>query len=916
MGIPKKTVLYKIALGMLIFLCSFSNGFSQEKTLQNNYIQGVLPNKLQFFVQKNNPKKAETLFYLLLKTGSIQENNNELGYAHFLEHMAFKGGKRFSKKPFTQFLKEQGLQIGVHYNAVTHYDYTLYEVTVPQKASITLQKQIFSFFADIIDGLTLHQKDIETEKKIVLAEKEVTPELQKHFLFKLGNSLYANRSPIGTEVSISSITTKKLKNFYNKWYQPKNAGIFVVGNINPKQTAELMQQVFGKIKNTTKHKKIKTNLYKRLTNGVSVNLDTTKTKNRLHIELALKHKVKSKKEEVAVKIFKKILQKRIDTILKSNIRIYDDYFLSNVNYFSISSSIKKEIPKIVSIILSEIKRIAVFGVSKKELDFYLNEGLKDKKENPTFSNHYIAKKLTNYFFGISSINTKKYSGKLSAKIIKKIAGNLYDKSKKRIFIELKKKSNKELNNQWFIGLIEGVSNKKLKNIHFKLPKKEEVKKTKVFLETPYLSATSPIYKKHYPKLNITKVIYKNGIEVLLKPLPNQEKEIRVLGYAEGGTSFLTDELYPQYESTVSYMDLGGVGNLKYDDLEHFLEDKNMGLSLNMMEYQRSFFGFTENKYKDDFFKYLYLKLTVARKNQKEFNKIIADEIAEAKKESQSKSSMMSSEEEFKIAELSGTYFPDRKIAETINDYKKLNLDKMGDFYRRSFSYSNDWKVIVVGDFDVDEVMLFINRCLGGLKKTSNPLKNRNLFNQNKFKNNYTFKSKRKVKTTANTLLFYSTYKKGLKNTLLQSLFKMMLQDNVTFLLREKHGIVYTPTVELEKQLGFSVFKIGYNCNPNNTEKAKQILINRLSNLDDDKISNFDFQSYKNQLLLKYRSIINSKSSYDWAFSLQNSFQNKDTVTELENYEAILDNITLNEFYEYISKNFNVKTLKVVSVVPN
>lgn len=924
MGIPKKVIMCKTILGVLIFLCSFSNVFSQEKALQNNYIQGILTNRLQFFVQKNNPKKSETLFYLLLKTGAIQENSNESGYAHFLEHMAFKGGKRFPKKPFTQFLKEQGLQIGVHYNAVTNYNYTLYKITVPQKASIILQKQIFNFFVDIIDGLTLSQKDIEIEKKIVLAEKEVVGKLQEHFLFKLGESSYKKRNPIGTNKSIHAVTTKKLKNFYNKWYQPKNAGVFVVGSIKPKQTVQVIQQVFGDIKNTAVVDIAKKNLYKQLTDDVLVTIDTLKSKSKVHIEMAFPHQPKNAKEKITARIFRNILQNRLDSVLKkynTNSRVYDDYFLADVRYYSISATVKNNETTIIKDVLLEIKRIATFGVSKQELDFYI-EDQKEQFQNKSkiVDNKYVANKLTDAFLGVEKMNPhqqpKGFSYTITTKAIQQIANELYTIAKKRIFVTLPKEQKHPFSKKQLDRLVQEIDHQKIEATTFKVPKKEEVKKVAYTLKTKPLFAVFPVFKEYFPKLNITKIRYKNGLEVILKPIKSSDKEIRVTGFAKGGTSFLSDKLYPQYGSTVSYIDLGGVGNLNYNQLSDYLGDKNMGLSLNITEYQRSFFGFTENKDKQEFFKFLYLKLTEARKNKQEFSKIVSEEISDAQKESLSSKTGMATAEDFKIAELSGVYFPNRNTAETVKDYKKLNLNKMSKFYKRAFSYSNDLKVIVVGNFNVKEISPLLNTYFGNLKRTNNPIQNKQLFNRGNFRNEYTFTTNKDVKTVANTLMFYNTFKYGLKNTLLQSLFKRMLRDKVVNLLREKHGFVYTPTVDVERQEGFSVVKISYHCALSDTKKAKEVLVKWLSEMEKYTISNSDFQSYKNQLLLQYRAIINSRNTYNWAFSLQNSIESNDTIAELENYEIILNNITITDFYKSIAENFHLNTLKTVVVVPD
>lgn len=914
--------------GVLIFFCVTLCSFAQKGTTKKNYIEGKLKNKIQFFIQKNNSQSIETLFYFAIKIGSAQETDSELGYAHFLEHMAFKGGKRFYKKKITQFLKEQGLQAGIHYNAVTNYDYTLYKIKLPKKADLYLQKQIFNFFADILNGLTLFQKDIENEKNIIRAEKEASRPPKKRFLFRLGKSLYKKRCPIGTSESIKNINSKKLKKFYNKWYQPKNAGIFVVGNINPEKTKQLIEKTFGKIKNKTKQSADKIKIHKQLTNDVFVKIDTTKPKNKIYLEFALKHKPKNKKGKIAEKIFKKILLNRLYFALKKetqNIDVYSNYFLSDVNYFTISLSIKGKISKAIETILLEIKRISEFGVSKEELLFYTTNQKKEfKNKSKKNNNNYVISNFIDSFLGVIEVENQKTPNKRLYNItidnIKKNATELCKKSKKRVFIELSKKREKQFLVQQFDKLLQKVEHKKITNKKLKTPhkKNKNKNKNKKYLKTERLLETLPIKKEYFSRLNITKITYKNGLQILLKPLKSKENEIQISGFAKGGTSFISDSLYPQYESTVSYMDLGGVGNLNNTELNNYMSDKNMGLSLNITEYQRSFFGFFEKKHKKEFIKYLYLKLTKARKNKKEFDKIISEKITEIKKQSSEKKTKIATKKDFKVAELKGTYFPNRNTPETIEDYKKLSLKKINKLYKKAFSYSNDWKMIIVGNFSTKKTIPILNQYFGNLKKTDKPIENRVLFNKNKFKNYFKFESSKPEKTIKSILLFYNRYENGLKNNLLQLLFKKMLQDKVTNLLREKHGYVYTPTVELEKQesnFGFNIIEIAYRCKPEDNRKVKQILLNWLSGIKKIKISQIDFQIYKNQIFTKYNSTLKGKNTHKWIDVLKKSVLNKESIKEIENFEQILNKITAEDFYKNIAKNFDINSLKTVEVTP-
>ena len=908
-NLSTKLLLLFIEVFIFLYLTSIkTHAFQQQESV---LLSNKLKNGMEYTIQKNKSSN-ETLFYFLVKTGSINESDEQLGYAHFLEHMAFNGGKRFKNDSFVQYLKSQGLQIGVNFNATTNYNYTLYEINFPKTVSETTLKKVLYFFADILSDLSLNEKDIHTQQKIVLAEKEAATKADSLFFFKLGKSRYLNRLAIGTTKSIQGITSKKLQEFYKKWYQPHATRLLIVGDLNLSinKSKKIIENTFSLIKNTNKSS-VSKNFLKDLNSTVAISQFKKNKQPKLILNLAEKHTRTSKTERKIISILSNVLSKRLDTILssKSNPIVRSNYFLGDVRYTSVESNLTSNPSTILTTIFTELKRLALFGISNNELKNYLKE---NTQKNNSKSNLFHANQWLDFQLGIKKKSTNS-TKKISISTIKKAAKKLWKNSIKRVYIIDSLHSKKNISTKNLESIIRKVNRKKLNDYHYKTPIKKIEKKEKTpVLTTEKLTPKHPIIKKEHENLGILEVEYKNGIKVFLKSIDSTD-EIRILGYANGGTSNIPDTLYYQLESTVSYIELGGIGNLNYENLEKFLKNKNMGTSQIVSEDSRAIYGFSSQKDIPDFFKFLYLKMIAARANEKEFKSIVSDEI---KNLSPTYESPFAIKSDFKIAELSGAYYPNRKSANSEKEFKKLNLNQMKDWYNTCFSFANDWQFIITGNFKNEEILPLVNTYFGNLKRNPNPIKNKPLFNLKTIDSIYTYNKKNTTINTDNTQVYYLPYKANLKNSLLLSLSERMLRDKITLLLRESLGFVYTPLISIEKNIlnKQAFLKINWQCKPSVLKRSKKKLKELLSNIVNTTLSEQDFNSYKQQLYLQYNSIINSTSTHTWAFSLHKSLSNKVSVNELNNYKKTLQYITIKDLQNFLKSNFKESKKNTVQVV--
>ena len=214
---------------------------------------GTLPNGLRYYVRPN-PKPANKVeLRLVVKAGSVLEDDDQQGLAHFLEHMEFEGTRRFPGQGINDFLASLGLGIGADANAATSYDQTEYTLRLPTDAPDVLDRGLLVLH-EWAQGATFDQSGIDRQRGIVLSEwrqhlgaGERT--FEKIRAVQLEGSRYANRAPIGRPEIIERAQREQLVRFYRDWYRPNLMAVIVVGDVNRDAVVEMIRTRFSTLTN-------------------------------------------------------------------------------------------------------------------------------------------------------------------------------------------------------------------------------------------------------------------------------------------------------------------------------------------------------------------------------------------------------------------------------------------------------------------------------------------------------------------------------------------------------------------------------------------------------------------------------------------------------------------------------------------
>ena len=246
--------LLLVFIGVVTFATTASAQMTDPLPLDPAVRKGTLPNGLTYYVRHNETPKGQADFYIAQKVGSILEEENQRGLAHFLEHMCFNGTENFPGNQIVSWLETKGVKFGRDLNAYTAVDETVYNINnVPVANNVAVQDSCLLILHDWADGLLLLTEEIDKERGVIHEEWRMRNVGQMRLMEQLlptvyPGSKYGHRLPIGTMEVVDNFKPQALRDYYEAWYRPDQQGIIVVGDIDVDRIENKIKELFGPIK--------------------------------------------------------------------------------------------------------------------------------------------------------------------------------------------------------------------------------------------------------------------------------------------------------------------------------------------------------------------------------------------------------------------------------------------------------------------------------------------------------------------------------------------------------------------------------------------------------------------------------------------------------------------------------------------
>ncbi len=234
-------------------LAQEQNPMAQPLPIDAQVRYGVLDNGLTYYIRHNETPKNRAEFHIAQRVGSVLEEENQRGLAHFLEHMAFNGTGNFPGKNMLNYLEENGIKFGVDINAYTGLDETVYRVSNVPTTNPGLVDSCLLVLHDWSCDILLHDAEIDNERGVIHEEWRTRNDANWRIMEKVipvmfQGSQYANRLPIGTMEVVMNFPYQDLRDYYHKWYRPDNQAIIVIGDFDVDKMEARVKELFGGIK--------------------------------------------------------------------------------------------------------------------------------------------------------------------------------------------------------------------------------------------------------------------------------------------------------------------------------------------------------------------------------------------------------------------------------------------------------------------------------------------------------------------------------------------------------------------------------------------------------------------------------------------------------------------------------------------
>jgi zinc protease len=613
--------------------------------------KGSLPNGLKYYILKNNQPENRAFLGLAVNAGSVLEKDDEQGLAHFVEHMAFKGTKRFPKDELLSYLRLTGMQFGPDINAVTKFDETVYHFEVPIEIGKDKVKRIPSKALNILDdwthAVTFNQKDIDDEKRVILEEERTrytnsAGRLSIHKLLPtlLKDSVYANRLPIGKQEVIKTATSLKLKDFYDRWYRTDNMALVFVGDFDDFALEKSLVAHFHAPVPKTPLQRPVYDLPLPVKGHLGVEIFTDPEQPYIATSLCFKRQPKpiacdlaTRRENFIDGLIGHMLSRRLD---KESSKPSAPYVKASAYHMNLVSSSRLyvcgfqakvgKVEEAIESILQEKERILRYGWTDFEIEqaklSLMSSFEKDVAEKRHGSFRYLGDFLM-HFLGKTNgvadyewnlLAAKKMFPLITAKDLAQAAKDYFVEDDLAIFVFASNKD-KLPSEAKICKIVENVKKSKIS------PPVSETVDTKLLDKDP---APGSILKETIdPDTKAVILDLSNGSKVILKETANKSDEVVLYALAKGGgemTATGKDFVYARLASDM--FAVSGVGPYSRQELLKKLSGKQVGLGFNIATFSRSLSGHSSVKDIKTLFELIYLSSTHQKFDSDEVNALI------------------------------------------------------------------------------------------------------------------------------------------------------------------------------------------------------------------------------------------------------------------------------------------------------
>ena len=907
----------KLTLTLLAVLALSATMFAQQAMpvpFDPNVRRGKLENGLTYYIRHNEKPAQRANFYIAQKVGSILEEDDQQGLAHFLEHMAFNGTKNFPGKALLNYMEHNGVKFGENVNAWTSIEQTVYMLTNVPTTNPRLVDSCILILHDWSSFISLESEEIEKERGVILEEMRQGQGAQMRIYEKIlpeiyPNSPYGHRLPIGIEPVVGHFEHEALRAYYRKWYRPDLQGIIIIGDIDVNEIENRLKTIFEDIPAPVNPAE-RTRFQVADNEEPIVTIGTDREETTYNVMLFYKHDIVPFEERGDISYWiKDYIDQLVSTMYNNRLEeltqkgnppfiygygYYGTFYVSDTKDAWTSMAVAKDkdgIDEALSALVAENKRMQQYGFTESEFERAKADLLKrienqyderDKQETGRLFNPILAHFLTNEpLMGIENeyMLINQVLPALPLEAINQYAAELIRQDNIVITLTAPEKEGEVLpNNAELLAMFNKANEVEVE------PYKETVSNEPLIATLPVKGAIES--KKHDNTFDATVLTLKNGVKVIYKPTTFKDDEIMMTAYSFGGYSAM-DQSDPYTLQEINELaTLGGLGNFSAIDLPKVLAGKKARVTPSVNSMTEGISGNCSARDLETMLQLTYLY----------FNSIRSDEEAFQSYVTRTKAIVANAESDPNTAfrdNLMAAMYDNHPLVKRMKaeDYDKIDYAKGLKLFADRFKDANNFVFTFVGNIDPETFEPMIEQYIGSLKTKNN---NETWTDKapaitDKDVNNHSTKAMENPMVTC-----YMVYNGEVDYTA-ENIMKMQVLGDVmdivyTEKIREDEGGTYgvgvNGNLSLRPKETF-MFLIGFQTNKEMYEKLMGIAKAELQNVANNGPRPEDLKKVKEFLIKKHSEDL--ESNRYWMNCIQ--AKERDGYNPMANYVDIVNSVT-------------------------
>jgi len=690
----------------------------------------TLPNGLRYYIRANKQPRNRAELRLVVNAGSILEDEDQRGLAHFVEHMCFNGTAHFPGQDVGRFMQAIGMRSGAHVNARTSFDETVYQLQIPTEDPAVVDRSLL-ILEDWAHNASFNDLEIEKERGVVLEEWRLglgADARMRDALFPvvLKGSRYTERLPIGKPEIIQRVNHDRLKQFYTDWYRPDLMAVIVVGDVDTSAVEGLIRSHFGSIPAAAAPKPRPDYAvpdHAETLFAVTTDREATATTINVYSKSSVREpmSIGTYRRQMIDRLFSGMLSARFAEMAQKPdgpflaAQSRRGLFVRSEEMATLSAVVKEDgIERGLTALFAEADRVARFGFTETEFErqrlnvhriFERAVGEKDNQVSASLADEYVRNFVQRepipgivYEYALH----ERFLPEITLAEVNALAVAWTAESNRVVAITAPLKPGLTMPGEGRLAAVIKAATGGASTAYV------DTISTRPLL-SPLPTPGAIVKSSTREEFGITEWQLLNGVRVVLKPTTLKEDEILFRAVSPGGTSLASDRDYIAAETAARVIARSGVGTLSEIEVRKALAGNTASVRPEIGEMEEGLSGGASRKDLETMFQLIYLAFTQPRADPQVFDVLKGQLKATLANRSALPDAVF---QDALAAALSQNHRRARPMTPASVD--EMSLARSLAFYKDRFADASDFTFVFVGSFDLATMQPFVERYLGSL----------------------------------------------------------------------------------------------------------------------------------------------------------------------------------------------------------